>query len=72
MASHVLLEVGIDIPPDEGATGATECPVPRFDVPRRVDLVDLIALVGVPSAADHSSREAILVGVDDFTHHCGG
>ena len=55
MASHVLLEVGIDITPDEGATGATECPVPRFDVPRRVDLVDLIALVGVPSAADHGS-----------------
>ena len=55
MASHVLLEVGIDITPDEGTTGATECPVPRFDVPGRIDLVDLISLVGVPSAADHGS-----------------
>ena len=70
MASHVLLEVGIDITPDEGTARATECPAPRFDVTRWVDLVDLIALVGVPATADHGSWEAILVGVDYFTHHC--
>jgi hypothetical protein len=68
-ASHIFFVVGINITPDEGSTRATQGPVSLFKVARRVNLVNLVALVGVPSTADHGSREGVLIGIDDLPHH---
>jgi hypothetical protein len=70
---HVLTVVGINIAPDKGATWSTKCPVAILKVTRRVDLIDLVAFIGVPSGTDHSCRKWVLICVDNFTHHscCG-
>lgn len=53
---HVRSVVGVDITPDESASWATESPVSGLEVPRWIDLINLVALVGVPAAADHTGR----------------
>ena len=71
MTSHILSEVGVNIPPDKCATWATQSPVASLKVSWRIDLVNLVALVRIPSAANHGCGEGVLVWVDDLSHHSG-
>ena len=71
MLGHVFTEVSIDVTPHESTTRAAECPVALFEVAWRVDLVDLISLIRIPSTADHTCRQTVLVWVNDLTHHVG-
>lgn len=67
-SGHVLTIVGVDVTPDEGTSWTREGPVTCLKVTWRVNLVNLIALVRIPTTANHGSRKWIFVWVDNFSH----
>lgn len=71
VSRHILTVVGVDIAPDEGTARATEGPVAILEVTWGINLVDLVAFVGVPAGTDHGCREGILIGINDLAHHSG-
>ena len=66
---HILTVICINITPDEGTSWATKSPVTILEVTRGIDLVDLVAFVGVPTRTDHCCREGIFIGINDLAHH---
>ena len=69
MGSHVVSVVSIDVTPDESTSRTTESPTACFKVTRGVDLIDLVAFVGVPTRTDHCCGEGIFIGINDLAHH---
>ena len=69
VSRHVLTVICINVTPDEGTSWATESPVTILEVTRWIDLIDLVAFVGVPTGTDHCCGEGILISVNDLAHH---